>query len=72
VSSTRILDGELDLRIRPADRLYFAWEACGDIIVRHSGKPIGRVYGRGSTSAEAEEEVSREAERWLLRDRRVR
>ena len=69
---TRILDGELDLRIRAADRLDGYWEASGDIVERHSGKSIGRVYGRGRTNEAAGEEVSREAERWVLRGVKIR
>jgi hypothetical protein len=66
VPSTRILNEQFDLSVRPADRLHGAWESSGDIIDRHSGKALGRVYGKGRTSAAAEEEVGREAERWLV------
>jgi hypothetical protein len=67
----RILNAELDLRIRPADRSFGYWESCGDIVERQSGKSIARVYGRGRTGAAAEQEVGREAERWLLRNGRT-
>lgn len=70
--STSILNEQFDLSVRPADRLHGVWESCGDIIDRHSGKPHGRVYGQGRTSAAAEEEVEREAARWLLRRVAVR
>lgn len=64
---TRILNAEFDVRIRPADRLHSYWESCGDIVQRVNGKSLARLYGRGRTSAAAEEEVAREADRWLLR-----
>jgi hypothetical protein len=67
-----ILNEHLDLSIRAADRHRTAWESCGDIIERASGKTIARVYGRGRSSALAEQEVEREAQRWALRNIVVR
>jgi len=62
-----MLNERFDLRIRSADRVRGQWESCGDIVERHSGKALGRVYGRGSSSAAAEQELQLEAERWLLK-----
>ena len=67
MANTRILDEQFDLAIRAAERLGRTWECCGDIVDRHSGKPLGRVYGRAATKAGAEEEVVREAARWVKR-----
>nr|NUR36587.1 hypothetical protein [Sphingomonas sp.] len=43
------------------------WESTGDIVERHSREPIARVYGRGRTAADAQQDVILEAERRLLR-----
>jgi len=65
VPTTRILNGQFDLNVRAPDRLRGAWECCGDIVDRERNRPIARVYGKGRTSAVAEEDVVREAERWI-------
>jgi hypothetical protein len=72
VPSTRILNDIFDLVTRPAERLPRIWEASGDIIERSSKKPVARLYGRGNSSSAAEEEVQREAERWLINGGRTR
>lgn len=72
MSVAHILNKEFDLKIREGERARGGWETSGDIIDHDSGKPLGRVYGWGRTNAAAQQEVTREAERWLLRDRRVR
>jgi len=64
----RDLNETFDLNVRPADRLHGAWESCGDIVDRRSGKAYARVYGIGRTGAAAEQEVELEAERWLRRN----
>ena len=62
----RDLDEHFDLRVQPAERRPRGmWESCGDVIERRSGKAFGRVYGIGSTSVAAEEDVHLEANRWL-------
>ena len=67
--SQRILNDQFDLSVRPADWVRGAWESSGDIIDHDIGKTICRIYGNGPTRAAAEEEVEREAARWLLRDK---
>jgi hypothetical protein len=65
VAELRMLNGQFDLAVRPADRLHGIWESTGDIIERERGRAVGRVYGRGTSRRAAEEEVAREADRWL-------
>jgi hypothetical protein len=72
VPVTRILNAHFDVSIRPAERLGSNWESCGDIVERVSGKLRARVYGSGPTSAAAELEAEREAERWVYRNPVVR
>jgi hypothetical protein len=59
------LNEQFGLSVRPADRLQGFWQSSGDIVDRHIDKPIRRIYGIGRTRAAAEEEVEREAVRWL-------
>ena len=72
MTSTGNLNEQFDLEVRAAGRPKAVWECSGDIVNRHSGKSLARVYGNGRTSAAAELEVLREAERWLLRGMTVR
>ena len=65
---TCLLDSQFDLIIRAPERLHGHWSACGDIKKRESEQTVGRVYGSGRTGADAQQEVVREAERWLLRE----
>jgi len=68
----RPLNDRFDLVVRDAERLHGYWEGCGDIVDRDAKRTVGRVYGHGRSGASAEQEVVREAERWLLRESRQR
>ena len=67
MSSISILNGQCDLKMRDADHLVGGWECCADIIDRHSGAAIGRVYGRGASRLGAERDASLEADSWIRR-----